>query len=165
MTQVLLLKEEINANSFVKPEGNRGNNKPKHGGLWSSSLDDDNKSAWINFAHYQEFYSNIEEMKMFHVTVSKDARILYIYNTEHYQAILEEYGTPVIKDIHPLASISSFRHVLDYDKIAEDYDAVSLTEMGLNENWNEFYGWDCESTLWLNLNCFEKIEEVEFSLS
>lgn len=45
-----------------------------------------------------------------------------------------------------------FRHVPDWAKVSEQYDAVHLTEVG---QWRtrfgvpSMYGWDCESTAWL----------------
>ena len=48
---------------------------------------------------------------------------------------------------------------LDFNKIAEDYDAIHLTEEGQwktrNTYPNTLYGWDCETLLVLNFNAID----------
>ena len=56
---------------------------------------------------------------------------------------------------------------LDFNKIAEDYDAIHLTEEG---QWatrfsrpNTLYGWDCETLLVLNFNAIDLNSVEEYS--
>ncbi len=161
-TQIVVINknEEINPSKFIKPEGNRGNNKPNKGGFWTSSITDDNKSGWINFAESNEFYNDWSELKILKVEIKNDARILFINSQEDYDKALEKYGRPADRLSNPLAFFEGNTQILDFDKLTEDYDALSLTEDGLWTNYNTFYGWDCESTVWFNIECFESIVEM-----
>ena len=50
----------------------------------------------------------------------------------------------------------SNKRYLDFEKIAENYDAIWLTEKGMQETrWSnpDLYGWDCETFLILNPKC------------
>lgn len=51
--------------------------------------------------------------------------------------------------------------VLDFERISKKYDAIWLTEKGLNQTHYAYpldlYGWDCETVLILNNDCFTTI--------
>lgn len=158
-TQVVIAREKIDFNKFVIPYGNRGNNKPSGGGFWTSSLKENGKSGWLEFTEAEGFYEGISGLTMYHVEISSNARILVIDTQEDYEKALEDYGMPAHNRKHPLAPASSTQ-VLDYEKLMMDYDAISLTEKGMYNNRSTFLMWDCESTVWINLNCFSNIIEV-----
>lgn len=157
-TQIIVSKENIDSNKFITPYGNRGNNKPNSGGFWTSSITENNKSAWIEFTEAEGFYEDTSELMKFKAEVSKDARVLLIDSEEDYEKALETYGMPVDRMKNPLAMGVS--HILDFEKLMKDYDALSLTQRGMYRNRDAFYGWDCESTIWFNMGCFESIQQM-----
>lgn len=153
-TQLVVTDETIDLNKFVTPFGNTGQNKPENGGFWTSTLIGDNQSDWLNFATSEGIYEDTSGLDFHSVEVSKDARVLVIDTKEDYVKALETYG---MEAQYPL-SILNNGEILDYEKLLMDYDALSLTRNGLSSNYREFYGWDCESTVWFNM------EHLEFTL-
>lgn len=158
-TQVIVSKENIDFNKFIFPYGNKGNNKPINGGFWTSSMTDNNKSGWLEFTEREDFYDDMSKLKIFQAEVSDKARVLMIDTKEDYEEALKSYGMPVDNKRHPIASVDNAQ-ILDYEKLMLDYDALSLTANGLRNNYLTFYGWDCESTVWFNIDYFESIEQT-----
>lgn len=158
-TQVVVSREAIGVDKFTSPYGNLGNNKPVSGGLWTSSLTDSGKSSWLEFAESEDFYSDDDSLKVYSVEFSNEARLLTIDSEDDYKQALKKYGVATDNVKHPLAIISKAPHILDFEKIKKDYDALSLTQKGLHNNYFSFYGWDCESTVWLNINHIDEITE------
>jgi hypothetical protein len=76
------------------------------------------------------------------------ARIVEIDSIDDYLAVIERYGT-----VYP----PSGRLTIDFERLANDFDGLHLTESGVCEvashywpyfNIENLYGWDVESTLW-----------------
>lgn len=162
-TQLFTFKGQFDKELFEAPSGNFENHKPRTGGLWTSTLIGYKKSDWTNFADSEEFYYPYEKAQLnyFAIDISECARVLTIDSVESYQAALEKYG----EQVHYECSISSdiFKKTnirLSYEKMMIDYDAINLTRKGIRDNYYEFHGWDCESTVWFNLNCFKSIKKL-----
>ena len=157
-TQLAIRKNNIDVAKFVKPFGARSNNKPSGGGFWTSSQKENGKSDWIEFTEAEEFYEDTEKLKVFSIEISDDARVLIIDSKEDYEQAIEKYG--VIRDENDYIPSLMSNTLLNYDELMSDYDALSVTDKGRIDNDLAFYGWDCESTVWFNMDHFENIKEI-----
>mgnify|MGYP001339312718 CR=1 FL=1 len=143
---------KIDINKFVPPKNINYFNKPL-GGLWTSTYNSDSefKSDWIrwcadNMPHWIKKTARI-------ISVDDSANIFEIDNECDLYYLYREYS-------FNYGHVCMFDY-LDYTKISNDFDAIHLTYMG--EYYTRYcepvnlYGWDCESTLWLNIN---KIKDI-----
>lgn len=141
-----ITKEKFNRiqnDSFIKPKG----------GLWLSPYTKDNEytSQWHYFLT-NEMDINTKGMKGTIISIKENAKILVIDSLDDLKKIFEKYE--LIDEI-----TSRFFRILDFEKIAEDYDAILLTEKG---QWDtrlsqpNLYGWDIESMLVMNLDIIEE---------
>lgn len=165
-TQLAVLSQ-FNKDLFITPYDNFGNNKPTGGGFWTSTLTEDGKSDWVDFAEKEEFYSPSKQSQLnfFEIEVKENVRVLTIDSKEDYEKALNEYGLDISNNSRLLMTSSNSMTgrtvILDYEKMKEDFDALSVTRQGRRENFYEFFGWDCESTVWFNMDCFESVKLVE----
>lgn len=163
-TQLVLMPGEITESLFLAPQGNFGNNKPLTGGFWTSSEIEPGISDWIDFAISEGIYDEekLTALNLYSIEVCKSANVLVIDSRQDYMEALETYGESIIGN-QRLSNIC-FMHekpvILDYKLLKEDYDGLQLTKKGRLENSNEFFCWDCESTVWFNINKFEKIKSL-----
>lgn len=117
--------------NFVKPTG----------GLWTSTFLPDGSSDWIRWCISEEFL-NPDTMGKWILTPAKGARIFTVNQPDDIaflcngQATYNAFATP------------------DFEALAQDWDGIHLTKDGQYRTRFSmpfsFYGWDCESTLWLN---------------
>jgi len=120
------------------------------GGLWTSTYESEYGSDWVQWCLAEEFRVPKDGKWASSILVpSKDARIYTVNDEMSAKHLMEKY--PVTEG--PLAFFNDFRTfgTIDFNKVAEDYDAVSLTREGQwATRWSEYsmYGWDCESTHW-----------------
>ena len=129
--------------------------KPKIGGLWASPID--STWGWRDWCEAEDFYDKLfSELSYFDFTISEWARVYTIHNETDLRRF--KYGR--------IDSSMSFPHyVIDFEKAAEEYDAIFLTAHG--EQRTRFtepysmYGWDCESLLVLRREVIENIENHE----
>lgn len=110
--------------------------KPKNG-VWTSTFDKDSGSSWMAWCRsaipqWLQEKGNICEVK-------DDVKIAEIDSFEDLENMLDKYG------------IEKFGiKTIDFEKLAEDYDGLHLTEKG---QWKtrltepSLYGWDAESTI------------------
>jgi len=141
--------EPVKNKNWVKPEG----------GLWTSSYDPECGSGWIQWSIAERFSGewNEEEEKGYYgcyLLHPEPARVLVIDTQQDLIEALRHY--------------QNYDHRgggwggtnLDFEALAEDYDAIHLTDRG---QWATrmtnpgLYGWDCESTLWFRW-CFYDVE-------
>jgi len=122
------------------------------GGFWTSTVDAAGNSAWIskpgNDNHYLLF--------------PKPSRVYAIDSFSDVEKLVEQYA---------LQREDIALEVIDWPAVAANYDAVHLTNSGLEDCWRvghedednvhaaSFETWDCESTLWFRW-CFERFERV-----
>ena len=127
------------------------------GGLWTSTYDEKKGSAWVQWSLCEGF--NVPEGELWNgviLTPSEDARILVVDTVMDLKRIINEY--PLKTDIP-----SRIMAMLDFERMAEDYDAFHLTENGQYETRHSrpgLYSWDVESTHWFRWK-FDKVEEVK----
>lgn len=129
------LFKEIKNIPFVKPEG----------GLWASREDSEN--GWKEWTERNKFNTDkYSEDNYFKFKLKNNARILTLKTKNDLEKL------PKIES----KNIPSFCEWLDFEKIAEKYDAI---EVFIKELYWDMYGWDCDSILILNENVVEEMEE------
>lgn len=122
-------------------------NKP-FGGLWTSTYTGlEYGSAWVQSCYAMDFIIPEDRVPSWLLTVDDNARIYTIDSVPDMYYIWDRYGYKLTDTVD----------AIDFEKMANDYDALYLTEHGqeatrhyeLNRPiMQSMYGWDCESTLW-----------------
>lgn len=119
--------------------------KPK-GGLWTSPIN--SNYGWKHWCKEND-YGKCDKKDSFILTLNKDARI---YTIDCYTDLM---GVPIIKH-----EIDYMNYAPDFEILAKTYDVIHLTEKGQWETRLScpltLYGWDCESVLIMNPNCFSE---------
>jgi hypothetical protein len=157
---------EYDPNLFNVIENNKYNIKPK-GGLWTSPKN--SNYGWIDFCR-DENYCKFGGFKTgFEFQLKPDSKI-YIIDT-FFDLIKVPYK---IKD--PLYSgISYHQNFIDYENMANEYDAIWLTDNGQFDTRSpemqglfdfdgctiNLYGWDCESLIILRKECIINVRNID----
>ena len=114
--------------------------KPSKGGLWTSPVD--SEWGWKDWNDSEEFVV-CDDQNSFIVYLKEDAKILTI---DSHEDLLNAPLTDMLR--------------LDFEHIAETYDAIWLTIKGQRDTRFSYpvtlYGWDCETVLILNKKCIIK---------
>jgi hypothetical protein len=122
----------VKNDSWVKPK--------REGGLWTSPID--SKWGWKDWNDCEQF-RDCDERNSFTVCLKSNAKI-YVIDS------LEDLKNSPLREGYS-------KRVLDFEVIAQSYDAIWLTEKGQNETHLSYpidlYGWDCETVLILNPDC------------
>jgi hypothetical protein len=128
---------------FVKPRG----------GFWTSTFDGQS-SAWVDWCRAEE-YCDVDSYRWFLLEPRATARILIIDTSADMERLYERY--------FDASTGLSFLSAIDFEAMAQDYDAMRLTESAV---WatrlslpHNLYGWDCESTCWFRW-CFTEVAEI-----
>lgn len=133
-------KEIKNEPGFPKPLG----------GLWTSTLLPNGGSGWTEWCERAEYDVPAKEWKGYLITPSKEARICTINSYKDLEDLYNRYPVP-----SPFPNGWPFGSgTLDFEVMSRDYDVIHLTEKGLRETSRmdrlNLYGWDLESSIWLN---------------
>ena len=138
--------------------------KPKKGGLWTSTYDEKLGSDWLQWG-IAEDYNNPDDL------IFKNCWLLYP------EANINVYEIDTYADLENLCKKASQSYTFgetsphgpyeetypDWEVLAQEYDAIHLTVNGQCETRLSrpltLYGWDCESTLWLQWK-FAKVEYI-----
>lgn len=149
----------VNRPMFCKPMG----------GLWTSTYDEKLGSDWIQWSGTGP---RLGESSRWCLIPRNDAKVLTIDSWADFALLCHTGYTQ--ENPHP-ELLSGFG-ILDFGKLALEYDAIHLTEKGERETrWVMFdndrdykkygmfglYGWDCESTLWLHWK-FEIVKKMAY---
>lgn len=132
--------KEYNSDKFY-PIKNISWNKPS-GGLWTSPLN--SKYGWKQWNEDSQFRKCTDYIKL---ELKPDSKVFVINTMED----LVGHSTREVMDRYCY---------LDFEKMSKEYDAIWLTLDGLKNTggFNNIkystYGWDCESVLILNKDCF-----------
>jgi hypothetical protein len=123
--------------------------------LWTSTLTG-RGSAWTEWCESEDFrVPDVWEGSILYPL--ENARIYEIDCLEHFQLLLDR--------AHIVTGGGRWR-ILDFEEIGEYFDGIHLTEQGQIETRFSspdcMYGWDCESTLWLNW-AFNDAKTIWFS--
>ena len=110
-------------------------NKPL-GGLWASTVNSEN--GWLQWNESERF-AECKDSVVFHM--DDDARVLHWRCKED---IVQSPGTQISSEdfawIYP-----------DFERLADEYDAI---ELHLSDNWelyDDMYGWDVDTLLVLHM--------------
>jgi len=124
----------IRNRSFVKPEN----------GLWTSTwLGEPKVSGWVEWCRSESF--SIGGHQTWLLTPKPEARIAVVREMQDLKTLLNRYPLQRGK------SEDHFMQYLDFERMAQDFDGMHLTEAGQWETrltQPSLYGWDCESTCW-----------------
>lgn len=147
-------------------EGAAPHNKPKRGGLWTSTLRG-SESEWSRFVRVENLYDGrfVKETKDVSVgtilEIDDRAKILEI-NTRPELLLITEHYLKAYKDL----SGEILKH-LDYEALAGDFDALHVSKQGLESNKDYMIQpnisvYDTECTLWFTIEHLQVIKTIEF---
>lgn len=148
MMYVTLGTNSLKGELFQPIQNRRGGwlNKPD-GGLWACRFEPDGKghvSAWDAWCDIEGFPGKWDKGVLFDLKPS--ARIYTIDSYEDLARLMAKYKR----------HINYPEKTLDFEALAENFDALELTERGLGETHLSFpfnlYGWDVPSLLVLNFD-------------
>ena len=133
-----------------------------NGGFWTSSWREDTQdSDWVEWCR-SEAFDTVEERNWWLLTPHPECKIYTIDSLADFNRCLTEYGYPA--KIASLDLIFAGKRVIDFEKLALEFDGLHLTERGNAQTHlsypNDLNGWDCESTLWFRW-CFTSVERIE----
>ena len=123
---------------FTKIKNVDCSTKPK-GGLWASDVEAEH--GWKEWCNENEF-RNCDKENSFTFTLSDDVKILYIESVNDLQSL------PKVDDKFGI-NFSSWI-LLDFEKLAEIYDAVEVSISSDFDLYYKLYGWDCDSIVIMN---------------
>lgn len=147
-TQLWVHTTEPDRDEFEEPSNSDMFLSKPEGGLWTSTLRDDGLCAWIQWLDTGS-WNPPDETRVFALEPDPDADVVEIASVDDLERLNDQFSrssAPGSCRQHPFAP-------LDFEEIAEEYDAIHLTERGQLEtrlSWPGLYGWDCESTCWLS---------------
>lgn len=118
----------------VLPIRNRAYFTKPAGGLWASATDA--AYGWKDWNDEEE-YRVCEESNSFKFTLRADAKVLNINKLDDLATLPADKSIKVYK-------------CLDFEKLAQDYDAIEVMAGSNDELYYELYGWDCDSILIMN---------------
>lgn len=124
------------------------------GGLWTSTLDEEERSDWQRWYESEDWGNYTHRWKL----VPTEARVAVVRDPDELETWYERYPAPTG------IPIRAFAEQLDYKAMAEDFDAVTFPEpwshrFGDHFGSMLFYTLDAESTCWFRW-CFESVEEL-----
>ena len=123
---------------FTKIKNVDCSTKPK-GGLWASDVEAEH--GWKDWCEAEEF-RDCKEENSFLFVLSDNAKVLYIESVNDLESL------PKGKDKFGL-NFSSW-YLLDFEKLAETYDAVEVSISSDFDLYYKLYGWDCDSIVIMN---------------
>ena len=130
---------------FTKIKNVDCSTKPK-GGLWAS--DTEAEHGWKDWCEAEEF-RDCKEDDSFSFVLSDSAKVLYINSVDDLKAL------PKADDKFGM-NFSSWI-LLDFEKLAESYDAVEVNISSDFDLYYQLYGWDCDSIVIMNPDIVVKL--------
>lgn len=123
------------------PATNYGPSYKPSGGLWTSAQHQQHGSEWLRFVRAEDFYSpdQLQDKQLWLVQPKPEAKILVVDSVEVLQSLPHLPPQLPGDDVYPL----------DYEAIAQDYDAMLVKQEVIGTGVNlEVYTFDTESTIW-----------------
>lgn len=128
--------DEIKNRMFVKP----------FGGLWASRMTA--TFCWKKWCESQRFrLDKYNENNCFEFKLKENAKVLVITESEQLKNLPQQN----------IEGLSNIFVCLDFEKLAEQYDAI---EVLISEDYrldDDLYGWDCDSILIMNKDVVEEL--------
>ncbi|MEH6848066.1 hypothetical protein CON15_19775 [Bacillus cereus] len=167
MKKQLFVGELTPCEEHITPVRNEmGMNKPR-GGFWTSTyINEEHGSDWVLWSLGNEFYTCTNSTSWL-LTPSTGARIATVDSHQDLVELTEKYKAKnEMKLLGASSLMTRFDHLIDYEKLSQDYDAFRITEKGQMDTRfshpHNLYGFDCESTVWFRW-CFDKVEKLDKS--
>lgn len=157
--QLFVHKHRPSERRFVPPsaEPNPVINKPKKGGMWTSSYDPHLGSQWVQWCLANKFAGPV--FRCWLLQVDQRARVLVIDDVIDLVRILYLYRAKLPEGWPHEPSFETF----DWQRLAADFDALHLTDNGATRTRlsipYHLNAWDCESTLWFRW-CFTEVTDL-----
>ena len=134
--------------SLLKPIINGYTNKPRCGGLWTSTYSPQNSSEWIAICEMIHYKIPPLDNNWYLLYPEENARILEIDSFADCIDLYKNYSKPNVDFPH-----DEFFSTLNFESMQLDFDGLHLTYNGEKETRNaalfpNMVDWDCESTLW-----------------
>lgn len=126
--------DHFDITSFLPIQNIDGWVKPK-GGLWASPVNA--PYSWSKWKKDNNF--NYQSDDSFKFTLTREARVLKIYKASQLDAL------PIQN-----TNLPHNWKVLDFEKLAESYDAMLVMISNDNKLYWDLYGWDCDTLLVFN---------------
>ena len=123
-------------NLFIKITNEKPMSKPR-GGLWASDINA--KYGWKDWNESAKF-AECNKENSFTFTLYDNANILYINSVKDLESLSKA------QDKFSFTSWVS----LDFEKLAEIYDAIEVNISSDYDLYYKLYGWDCDSILIMN---------------
>lgn len=113
------------------------------GGLWASDVNAE--FGWIDWCR-AEGYRVSRLVESFAFNISDDAKVLLIDSISKLESL------PTIGRENPFGSVFGIRNTeyIDFEKLAEEYDAMEVLITSDPDLYYALYGWDCDSILIMN---------------
>ena len=124
---------------------NRVLNKPL-GGLWASPVD--SEYSWKNWNEESKVVK-CQEFNSFKFTLKNNSKILKI--DSHKKAC----QLPIQKGFEEYDVASGAIAIIDFEKLAKEYDAIEVLISKDYQLYWYLYGWDCDTLLVFNKECME----------
>lgn len=157
-------------------------NKP-NGCLWGSTMTPNAEflSDWVRWVWQEDFHIG-KYKKGISFTLKKKSRICTIDTPEDYKNMMKTYSKLMYTE-GEYRNSSVNRRIIDFKKLANDYDAFHLTESAFWEmrfplfrrgDWyrdeegiefGDFYSYDCETWILFNLDCINKGSILNHTIS
>lgn len=134
------LFKDIKNCDWVKPNG----------GLWASDVNAPH--GWKNWCE-DEHFADCQKENSFTFKLKDGAKVLFVASDD------DLIDLPVIDTelSRTISSLQRFKY-LDFEKLAEEYDAMEvMAGSGKGLYW-ALYGWDCDSLLVFNKEMIEVLE-------
>lgn len=149
---------------LIKPVNQRESwNKPRGGGLWTSTLDAQG-SGWMRWCMGNSFADPRDEPRFtfWRLRPREDARVYEIDTPLDLVRLVEEFPGDGLTFLG-----GREEKVPNWSAVLEAYDGIHLTALGeASTRWEcppgikDLYGWDCESTVWGRW-VFEDVEVID----
>jgi hypothetical protein len=135
--------------------------KPAGGtGLWTSSWRDETKdSAWVEWCYDNDFGEQYKK-NWYLLTPLENVKLFVVDSMADFHHLLGNYGYEDAK----MRSYRIYRTCIDFERMAQDYHGIWLTEKGNEETHlsysDDLNSWDCESVLWFKW-CFVEVQRIK----
>lgn len=151
---IVLGIDTIDLNKFQKIKNSRSRNKPI-GGLWTSPVN--SEYGWKDFVESESYKKDRYLNDCVLISLKDSAKIFKIDSNQDFKEAPKRSTEIGETDWYPPIKY------LDFEKLAEDYDALWLTYNGVKDLSyfdgdlliGDLYGWDVETVLLFNLDCIE----------
>ena len=122
------------------------------GGLWASDIN--SAYGWVDWMEDNDYLGKSEIVKHnFKFKLTPEARVLTITSKEQLNDLPHIVG----EDAQINGKSFDTWQLLDFEKLAQQYDAIEVILSADRYLYFELYGWDCDSILIMNKDVIVEI--------